>query len=62
MDKKGTLALTRKCGESIMIGDDIQIYVHKVHAARRVRLVVQAPKDVAVHRTEVYRKIHEAAE
>jgi carbon storage regulator len=53
------LILTRKIGESIMVGDDVKISVVEIRA-RHVRLGVDAPQDMAIHREEVYRKIQEA--
>lgn len=50
------LILTRRAGQSIMIGDDIRVTVLAVNTYQ-VRLGVTAPKDVAVHRDEIYEKI-----
>lgn len=50
------LALTRKKGSSIMIGDNIEVVVLDVHK-EQVKLGIIAPKDVAVHRKEVYAQI-----
>lgn len=52
------LILTRKQGESITIGDDIKVTVLGVYG-RQVRLGVEAPLKVVVHREEVYLKIKE---
>lgn len=52
------LILTRKLGESITIGDDIKVTVLGVYG-RQVRLGVEAPIKVIVHREEVYLKIKE---
>lgn len=50
------LILTRKAGESIVIGDDIVITI--VEAGRdQVRVGIEAPRSVAVHRKEVYAEI-----
>lgn len=50
------LILTRKAGESIVIGDDIVITI--VEAGRdQVRIGIEAPRSVAVHRKEVYAEI-----
>jgi carbon storage regulator len=53
------LVLTRRPGESVMIGDDVIITVLE---ARRdvIRLGIQAPRDVQVHREEVYRELQAA--
>lgn len=50
------LILTRRVGESIIIGDDISISVLGVDGAQ-VRISVSAPKEVPVHREEIYRRI-----
>ena len=55
------LVLSRKKNESIVINDDITIVVVDVRGDR-VRLGVQAPKDVPVHRNEVYEAIQRANE
>lgn len=52
------LILTRKLGESITIGDDIKVSVLGIHG-RQVRLGIDAPSDVVVHREEIYVKIQE---
>ena len=50
------LVLTRKTDESIIIGDNIAVTVVAVEGDH-VRLGVTAPKDIAVHRQEVYEQI-----
>ena len=50
------LILTRKLGESITIGDDIKVSVLGIHG-RQVRLGIDAPMSVVVHREEVYVRI-----
>ena len=50
------LALTRKKGESIMIGDTIEVVVLGV-TNEQVRLGIIAPKNVPVHRKEIYEQI-----
>lgn len=50
------LVLTRKVHQSIMIGDEIEIVVLEVRG-EQVRLGIRAPKDVAVHRQEIYSQI-----
>lgn len=52
------LILSRKAGEEICIGDEIRILVHQINGGA-VRIGVHAPKDVPVHRREVYEKIKE---
>jgi carbon storage regulator len=50
------LILTRRIGETLMIGDEVTITVLGVKG-NQVRLGVNAPRDVAVHREEIYDKI-----
>ncbi len=50
------LVLTRKSNQSIMIGDDIEVMVLS-NDGEKVRLGIQAPQAVPVHRTEVYDQI-----
>jgi carbon storage regulator len=50
------LILTRKAGQSIMIGDDIEVTVLSGDGTK-VRLGIQAPASVPVHRAEIYLKI-----
>ena len=52
------LILTRKLGESINIGEDIKVSVLGIHG-RQVRIGIDAPLDVVVHREEIYVKIQE---
>lgn len=52
------LALTRKVGEAITIGPDIRVVVLQVKGGT-VRLGIEAPRSVAVHRDEVYTRIRE---
>ena len=51
------LVLTRTVDEVVMIGDDIELVVLSTHGGK-VRLGIQAPSDVAVHRKEIYLAIH----
>lgn len=50
------LILTRRVGETLMIGDDVTVTVLGVKGSQ-VRIGVNAPKDVSVHREEIYEKI-----
>ncbi len=50
------LILTRRIGESLMIGDNVNVTVLGIRG-NQVRIGVNAPKDVAVHREEIYEKI-----
>lgn len=50
------LVLTRKLGESIVIDDHIKIRVEKIKG-KQVRLGIEAPKDLKIHREEVYMAI-----
>jgi len=52
------LVLARKINESIMIGDDIEIVVIDVRGDQ-VKLGIKAPRNVTVHRTEVYKDIQD---
>lgn len=52
------LVLSRKCGERIVIGPNIELTVVDVRGDR-VRLGIQAPREVSVHRHEVYQRILE---
>ncbi|SFC24076.1 carbon storage regulator CsrA [Peribacillus sp. B-H-3] len=52
------LVLTRKTGESIMIGDDIEITIVAVEG-EQIKLGIQAPKDIDIHRKEIYLSIQQ---
>lgn len=52
------LILTRKIGETIRIGDDIVLSVMEIRG-NQVRLGIQAPRSVTVHRQEVYDQIQD---
>lgn len=53
------LVLTRRSGESVMIGDEVVITVLEVRGDV-VRLGIRAPRDIQVHREEVYRELQAA--
>jgi len=50
------LILTRRIGETVIVGDNIKITVLGVKG-HQIRLGIDAPKDVSVHREEIYNKI-----
>ena len=51
------LILTRRVGESLKIGDDVTITVLSVRG-HQVRIGIDAPREVSVHREEIYAKIN----
>jgi len=51
------LVLTREIGKSIKIGDDVVVTVIEIRGDK-VRLGIDAPRDVTVHRQEIYEAIH----
>lgn len=52
------LILTRRVGETLMIGDNVTVTVLRVKG-NQVRLGVNAPKDVSVHREEIFERIQQ---
>ena len=52
------LVLTRKAGESIVIGNQVKLTVLEIQG-RQIRLGIEAPMEVPVHRGEVYERIKE---
>ena len=50
------LILTRKVGESIMIGDSVEVKILGLRAGQ-VKIGIEAPKDLKVHREEIYDRI-----
>lgn len=55
------LILTRRVGETLMVGDDVTVTVLGVKG-NQVRIGVNAPKDVSVHREEIYQRIQKEKE
>ena len=52
------LILTRKLGEAIAIGDEIKITILNIKG-KQLRIGIEAPQNVSVHRDEIYQLIHE---
>jgi carbon storage regulator len=52
------LILTRRVGETLIIGDDVTVTVREVNG-NQVRISINAPKKVSVHREEIYQRIKE---
>ena len=62
MEDRQVLILTRRIGETVMIGDEVTVTVLRVKG-NQVRLGVNAPKSVSVQREEIFHRIkHEGAE
>ena len=52
------LVLTRKIGETVMIGDDVSVTVERI-SGPNIRLSITAPKDIQIHRLEIWNKRRE---
>ena len=55
------LILTRRVGETLMVGDDVTVTVLGAKG-NQIRLGVNAPENVAVHREEIYERIQQGLE
>lgn len=50
------LVLTRRIGETLLIGEDIKVTVNVIRG-NQVQIGIDAPRDISVHREEIYEKI-----
>lgn len=55
------LILTRRVGETLIVGDDVVITVLGVKG-NQVRIGINAPKEISIHRQEIYDRIHQNQE
>jgi carbon storage regulator len=56
VEEEDMLILTRRVGETLMIGDEITVSVLSLKGGQ-VRVGINAPRNIAVHREEIYRRI-----
>lgn len=54
----GNLVLTRKLGQKIRVGDDVEVTILEVRSGQ-VKVGIKAPPEVKVHREEIYQRIQE---
>ena len=52
------LILTRRVGETVLVGNDVTVTIVGVKG-KQIRIGINAPKDVAVHREEIYERIRD---
>ena len=52
------LVVTRKSGEGVMIGDEIEIWVNRIEGDF-VKLAIRAPRELGIYRNEIYKQIKE---
>jgi len=52
------LILTRRIGEKLMIGDEVMVTILNV-SGNQIKIGIEAPNDVSVHREEIYLRIHD---
>jgi carbon storage regulator len=56
------LIFTRKVGEAIIIGDDVEVVVLGINEYGQAKLGINAPRSVSVHREEIHKKIKESGD